>query len=68
MSISNPKKAFDPSDATKRWQARVDAARKAVTEVEQALRLTATSAEQTFLFRELKEKEQALQAALRAKW
>lgn len=68
MSISNPKKAFDPSDATKRWQARVDAARKALTEVEQALRLTTTSAEQTFLFRELKEKEQALQAALRAKW
>ena len=68
MSIANPKKAFAPSDATKRWQARVDAARKAVTEVERALRLATTSAEQTFLFRELKEKEQALQAALRAKW
>jgi hypothetical protein len=68
MSISKPKKAFEPSNATKRWQARVDAARKAVTEVEQALRMANTSAEQAFLFRELKEKEQALQAALRAKW
>lgn len=68
MSISKPKKASAPSDATKRWQARVDAARKAVTELQQALRLATTSAEQNFLFRELKEKEQALQAALRAKW
>lgn len=68
MSTANPKKAFEPTPATKRWQARVDAARKAVTEAEQAMRLASTSAEQALLFQDLKEKERKLQAALRAKW
>ena len=68
MSTANPKKAFEPTPATKRWQARVDAARKAVTEAEQAMRLATTSAEQAWLFQDLKEKERKLQAALRAKW
>lgn len=68
MSTANPNKAFEPTPATKRWQARVDAARKAVTEAEQAMRLVTASAEQAWLFRDLKEKERKLQAALRAKW
>lgn len=61
-------KAFDPTPSTKRWQARVDTARRAVTETQQAMRLATTAADQTRLFRELKEKEGKLQAALRAKW
>jgi hypothetical protein len=61
-------KAFDPTPSTKRWQARVDAARRAVTETQQAMQLATTAADQARLFRELKEKEGKLQAALRAKW
>lgn len=68
MSAADPRRAFDPTPATKRWEARVEAARKAVTEAEQAMRLATTSAAQAWLFQDLKEKERKLQAALRAKW
>ncbi len=56
-----------PSEADKRWQARVDAARAAVTEAEKAMLATTSPTMQTHFYRELREKQQALQAAMRAR-
>lgn len=58
---------FQPTEATKRWQARVDAARKAVSDAEQAMARETVPSQQTFHFRELRQRERELQEALRAK-
>ncbi|MBE2180185.1 MAG: hypothetical protein IAE97_06905 [Chthoniobacterales bacterium] len=61
----SPKSA--PTEAERRWQARVDAAKAAVAEAEKAMTATTSPTMQTYLYRELREKQRALQAALRAR-
>jgi len=34
-SSHNPRKAFEPTDATRRWQAQIDAAKQAVAEAQE---------------------------------
>ena len=56
-----------PTELEKYWQARVDAAKAAVAAAEKAMLATTSPAMQTYLYRELREKERALQAAMRAR-
>ena len=60
------KKERAPTEFEKYWQARVDAAKAAVAEAEKAMLATTSPAMQTYLYRDLREKERALQAAMRA--
>lgn len=55
-----------PTELERYWQARVDAAKAAVAAAEKAMLATTSPAMQTYLYRELREKERALQAAMRA--
>lgn len=61
------KKERVPTELEKYWQARVDAAKSAVAEAEKAMLATTSPAMQTYLYRELREKQRALQAAMRAR-
>lgn len=56
-----------PTELEKYWQARVDAAKAAVAEAEKAMLATTSPTMQTYLYRELREKQRALQAAMRAR-
>ena len=61
------KKERAPTELEKYWQARVDAAKAAVAEAEKAMLATTSPTMQTYLYRDLREKERALQAAMRAR-
>jgi len=63
-SSHNPRKAFEPTDATRRWQARVDAAKQAVAEAQEMVLKAESAAEQTWLYRELESKQRAVEAAM----
>ena len=56
-----------PTELEKYWQARVDAAKAAVAAAEKAMLATTSPTMQTYLYRELREKQRALQAAMRAR-
>jgi len=55
MSAANPKNAFTTTDAERRWEERVDAAKRAMAEAEQKLAQASTPAFQTFAFHDLVE-------------
>lgn len=59
-------KARPLSEAEKRWQARVDAAKKAVDAAEQTLAATADPAQQTWRFQEFRQRQREHQEAMRA--
>ena len=61
------KKERAPTELEKYWQARVDAAKAAVAAAEKAMLATTSPTMQTLLYRELREKQRALQAAMRAR-
>ena len=63
-SSHNPRKAFEPTDATRRWQARVDAAKQEVAAAQEKVLKAESAAEQTWLYRELESKQRAVQAAM----
>lgn len=56
-----------PTEFEKYWQARVDAAKAAVAAAEKAMLATTSPTMQTYMYRELREKQRALQAAMRAR-
>ena len=57
-----------PTELEKYWQARVDAAKAAVAAAEKAMLATTSPTMQTYLYRELREKERELQATLSKTW
>jgi len=63
-SNADPKKAFEPTDATRRWQERVDAAKQEVAAAEEKMVKVDSAREQTFAYWDLKMKERALRIAL----
>lgn len=67
-SSSDPRKAFDSTDATRRWQARVDAAKQAVADAEEQVLKAESPGEQSWLYRELESKRRAVEAAIESPW
>ena len=67
-SCHNPRKAFEPTDATRRWQARIDAAKQAVAEAQEKVLKAESAAEQTWLYREVESKQRAVEAAMLCPW
>ena len=67
-SSHNPRKAFEPTDATRRWQARIDAAKQAVAEAQEKVIKAESAAEQTWLYRELESKQRAVEATMLCPW
>jgi len=59
---------FEPTDATRRWQARIDAAKQAVAEAQEKVLKAESAAEQTWLYRELESKQRAVEAAIQNPW
>ena len=62
------KKERVPTELEKYWMARVDAAKAAVEAAEKAMVATTSPTMQTVLYRELRERQRELQAALHTKW
>ena len=67
-SSHNPRKAFEPTDATRRWQARIDAAKQEFAAAEEKVLKAESPAEQTWLYRELESKQRAVEAAMLCPW
>jgi hypothetical protein len=67
-SDSDPRRAFEPSEADRRWQARVDAAKREVAEAQAKVLKAESAAEQAWLYRELEAKQRAVEAAMLNKW
>ena len=65
-STADPRKAFEPTDATRRWQARVDAAKQEVAAAQENVLKAESAAEQTWLYRELESKQRAVEAAMQS--
>ena len=65
-SSADPRKAFEPTDATRRWQARVDAAKQEVAAAQEMVLKAESAAEQTWLYRELEAKQRAVETAMQS--
>jgi len=61
---ADPRKAFEITDADRRWQARIDAAKAAVSEAERQMMKADSPREQTYAYRELCVKKQALRIVM----
>ncbi len=57
-----------PTELEKYWQARVDAAKAAVAAAEKTMLATTSPTMQTYLYRELREKQRELQTTLSKTW